>query len=95
MQRELNEMVMLREELSQTGMWRAGELVGRAERLLADALTVIEASQEGREVTRLQAVIRHAIPHQTNQEVQRWLELALLPGTPILDNQGRRIDQTP
>jgi hypothetical protein len=47
----------------------------------------LDTSQTGQEVTRLQTVIRHAILHQTDQEVARWLELALLRGTTILGNQ--------
>lgn len=45
------------------------------------------------EVDRLRTIIKNAIPHQTNEEVQRWLKAALLYGAVIYqDGGGRRID---
>lgn len=54
----------------------------------------LQHSANDREAVRLRAVIRNALPHQTNAEVARWLQAALAGGTSeIFDNQGRRVDQ--
>lgn len=46
------------------------------------------------EIQRLRAIIKNAIPHQTNGEVSRWLSAALQSGVPIYQNvNGKRIDQ--
>jgi hypothetical protein len=43
------------------------------------------------EVAGLQAIIRAAIPHQSNGEVARWLNAGLSPGGTVHDNYGNRI----
>jgi CDP-diacylglycerol pyrophosphatase len=74
----------------------AAGLVGRAEQLVIQMQTAISQDQDKAEIERLRAVIRHALPHQTNQEVARWLNVAVnLPGAAIHDDKGRRIDQSP
>jgi histidine ammonia-lyase len=93
---ETEEMARLRQDLEQTGMHQAAALVGRAERLVAQMQAAISQDQDKAEITRLWAVIRHALPHQTNQEVARWLRVAAeAPGAAIQDDKGRRIDQSP
>jgi hypothetical protein len=93
---ETEQMAMLRQELEQIGQYRPAELLGRAERLVLQMQTAIRQDQDKAEIERLRAVIRHALPHQTNQEVARWLNVAVnLPGGAIHDDKGRRIDQSP
>lgn len=88
-------LTLMREEMEAVGNHRAASVIGTCHRMLAEMQALLDASQGGQEAARLRAVITHAMEHQTNQEVQRWLELALLPGSPVIDNQGRRVDQLP
>lgn len=56
-------------------------------------LSLISFGNSVTEVDRLRAIIKNAIPYQTNAEVQRWLQAALLYGAVIYqDGGGRRID---
>jgi ribosomal protein S6 len=93
---ETEEMARLRQDLEQIGQHVAAGLVGRAEQLVIQMQTVIRQNQDKAEIERLRAVIRHALPYQINQEVARWLNVAVnTPGVAIQDDKGRRIDQSP
>lgn len=77
-------------ELSESGHPRGAQVI----HALAAMIERLTRPPDAQAEARLRAVIRHALPHQTNTEVERWLRAALSRGSaPIFDNQGRRVDE--
>jgi hypothetical protein len=81
-------------ELLDSGHPRGGAMIFELVNLVEKLEEQVQQSQSGRDVLRLRAVIQHALQHQTNGEIERWLRAALTGAdSAIFDNQGRRVDQ--